>query len=390
MTAEAYHLRRLYWGSFALRFSLGIVGGLLMHFSAIPFLQDALYYEELGAGVARDWLSGRSSTWLEAASRQQHQPILLVTVIGCFYVLTLGVRAFPLLLAFCSALGAITPVLTFRIARQIGASPSAALLSGWLVAISPAFVFWGGSLYKEGLVLLILSLAMYHALRLQATWRPQSFLILSLCLAGLTALRFYLALIIAAVLCLGLLLGRAKGRKPGAVPAVVMRQAMVAMLFALIMAAICFAARVREVMPADFEGLLGKMQTSRDDLANTQSGYLPDADISTTQDAVRFIPLGLSYFLTVPLPWQTGSIRQNMAIPDTAVWLLLYPVILIGMARALRRNFQGSILLIAASVGLCLFYALWIANIGTAYRLRIQVWLWWAPFFGWGWETAIS
>ncbi len=387
MTAETYHLRRLYWWSFALRFSLGIVGWLLMRFTAIPFLQDALYYEELGAGVAHDWLNGRSSTWLEAVGPQQNQPVLLVAVIGCFYVLTFGVRALPLLLVFCSALGAFTPVLIFRIARQIGASPSAALRSGWLVAITPAFIFWSGSLYKEGLLLLILSLAIHHALRLQANWRTQSFLILSLCFAGLAALRLYLALIMAVAMGLCLLFGRAKKHMSRAELPVVIRQAMVAMLFVIIMTAVYFASRAREVMPADFEALLGQIQTSRDDLSHTQSGYLPDANVSTTQDAARFMPLGLAYFLTVPLPWQTGSIRQNMAIPDTAVWLLLYPVILIGMAQALRRNFQGSILLIVASVGLCLFYALLVANVGSAYRLRIQIWLLWAPFLGLGWEA---
>ena len=44
------------------------------------------------------------------------------------------------------------------------------------------------------------------------------------------------------------------------------------------------------------------------------------------------------------------------------------------------RNFQGTILLIVMSLAITLFYGLWIANIGTAYRMRVQVWLFWAIF----------
>src|SRR3972149_4969130 len=119
MTKEQRQLRRLYGWSFALRFSLGVGGWLLTQFAEIPLLQDALYYEEVGAGLAHDWLAGRSSTWLLTEGRLPHQPVLLVTFIGCFYVLTLGVRALPLLLAFYCAVTAFTPALTYRVARQI-------------------------------------------------------------------------------------------------------------------------------------------------------------------------------------------------------------------------------------------------------------------------------
>jgi len=384
---EQRHLRRLYCWSFALRFSLGVGGWLLTQFAEVPLLQDALYYEEVGASIARDWLSGRSSVWLETDGQRPHQPVLLVTFIGCFYVLTLGVRALPLLLAFYCAVTALTPPLTYRIAREIGAAPSASLLSAWLVAVCPAFVFWCGALYKEGLVLLVLNLGIYHAFRLQATWRARSFCVLALCLLGLSALRLYLAFLVALALCPALLLARDESGRPQAASRDLMMRPLVTAVFALVIVAVGLAVGVQRVLPSGLEHALYRIQISRDDLAHTASGYLPDATVHTTHDAARFLPLGVAHFLAVPLPWQTGSLRQNLAIPDTALWLLLYPVILLGMARALRRNFQGSVLLVATTVGLCLFYALLIGNVGAAYRLRTQVWLLWAPFVALGWEA---
>jgi hypothetical protein len=385
MIDEARQLRRLYWGSFALRFSLGIAGWLLMLFLEIPLLQDAQCYEEIGAGIAHDWLDGRSSEWLAHEGREPHQPVLMVTVIACFYVLTFGVRALPLLMAFYSAITAFTPLLTYRICRQIGGSQSAALISGWLVGVCPALVFWCGALYKEGLVLLVLNLAVHHALRLQAAWRPRSFLTLSVCLLSMVALRLYAALIMAVAIGLGLLLQRNKRFGQSAALRIPVRQPLVAMLFAVIAVALGLAVHVQQVIPKGVEDCLRLVQNSRDDLANAPSGYLPEADITTPQGAARFLPAGLTYFLTVPLPWQTGSLRQNLAIPDTTVWLLLYPLILIGMFRGLRNNFQASLLPIFVTLGFCLFYGLLVGNIGTAYRLRVQVWLLWAPFVGLGW-----
>jgi hypothetical protein len=117
------------------------------------------------------------------------------------------------------------------------------------------------------------------------------------------------------------------------------------------------------------------------------SGYLQEARIATHEEAVAYLPLGLFHFLTVPLPWQTGALRQNLIIPENAFWLLLYPLILIGIMRALRVNPSGTVFLLMMTVGMCLVYALVVANVGTAYRMRSQVWLLWAPFAAWGWDV---
>jgi hypothetical protein len=61
-------------------------------------------------------------------------------------------------------------------------------------------------------------------------------------------------------------------------------------------------------------------------------------------------------------------------------------LIFLGMRRGIRRHLQGTVLIVALALAISLFYGLYIGNIGTAYRMRIQVWLLAAPFVGWGWE----
>lgn len=381
-------MRRIYWWSFLLRAGAGLIGWALTISALIPLLQDALGYERLGTLVAQDWLAGRSSVWLDAAfnSSTGREAWLIVVFVAIIYWLMGGLQALPLLIIIYSAVTAFTPVLVYRIAQQLGASPRAARVGAWLVVVSPAFAFWSGALYKEGLILLFLTLGLYHALRLQEKLRLMSLFIIAVCLIALIGLRAYLGLLLSGVILIGLLLGRTTQPTRGAALVLLVRQALIIILFVAALAFVGFTGIAQRILPGDTETMLQQFQSSRGDLASYGSGYLRGTDISTPEQALAFLPMGIFYFITVPWPWDLGPIRQQLIIPEVAFWLALYPLLLVGMVRGLRRNFQGSIVLIAMSVALCVFYALLVGNIGTAYRVRIQVWVLWAVFAGWGLE----
>lgn len=385
---EKQELLRLYLWSFLVRFAVGTLGWFLTTEFALPFLQDALYYEYLGAQVANDWLAGHSSVWLDAVIKNPNtlEAWGMIVFIAAFYWIMGGIRAVPVLIAVYGLTTAFIPVLVYRIACQLGAAPRNARISAWLVAVSPAFAFWSGALYKEGLVLLLMLLAVYNVLLLQERVRPVSLLVLALSLGALFSLRSYLAVMTIGVAVAGLVLGRRTAVKPGAVAGTILRQVLIVVLFIGAMGLFGFTDTLQRVVPTDLSTVLRQIQLSRSDLATAGSGYLQDADISTLDKSLSFLPVGLFYFLTVPWPWDLGTLRQTLIIPETAFWILLYPLLLIGMVRGLRRNFQGSVLLVGLSITISIFYALLIGNVGTAYRLRVQVWVLWAVFAGWGWE----
>ena len=93
------------------------------------------------------------------------------------------------------------------------------------------------------------------------------------------------------------------------------------------------------------------------------------------------------YCLTVPFLWQLGAVRQNLIIPENVFWLGLYPLMVIGIRRALESNRPGTVFLLLMTAGMCVIYGLLAANVGTVYRMRSQVWLLWAPFAAWGWKV---
>jgi hypothetical protein len=383
---EARDLKRLYWQAFAIRFAAGLLGWFLTFVVGLPFLEDANFYENLGAGVAEDWLAGRSNLWLDDAIAQQRSGWLMVAAVGVAYTIMGGIRFLPGLIAVFCLISSWTPVLTYRIARQLGQQPATARVGARLVAFSPAFAFWSGALYKDGLIVLALNLLVYHALLLQRNLRVRSILVVCGCLVALLGLRFYIAMIVGVVLAGGLLLGRPGRTSLERSCGVVFRQVTILTLVALALVVIGFDDSVLEQLPTSTEAALDRIDNSRRDLAWYSSRYLADANVRTPERALAFLPLGTAYFLTVPHPWQLGSLRQDLVIPETLFWLCLYPLIFVGIRRGLRRHFQGTVLVTALALAISLFYGLYMGNIGTAYRMRMQVWLLAAPFVGWGWE----
>jgi hypothetical protein len=167
-----------------------------------------------------------------------------------------------------------------------------------------------------------------------------------------------------------------------------MRQFSILAVFIVILAGFGLTDRVRRVIPDDADQAVQLIGESRlGSSLEGASGFNHSAKFTNTAEASKFLPVGLAYFLFAPAPWQFGHLRQNFAIPETVFWVGLYPFVFWGMLRGLRRNFQGSVLLLVPAAILTVFYALYAGNIGTLYRMRVQVWLMLSIFAGWGWEA---
>ena len=384
---ERSTLWKIYWVAFAMRVVAGLFAYIATEYAGMLVLEDALYYEEMGYTVAKEWLAGQSPDLSDLLGPAGSMAAVLIVLVGVIYYLLQGLRAVPLLLMFYSAITALVPVYTYRLTRELGVSSSGAKLAAWLIALSPGFAFWSGSLHKEGLTLLILNVVTYHTLRLQRGWRVPSFLLVAVGVSALWGLRYYLAILMGGVVTLGLLWARERGGRSDLLP-VVVRQAAIVAAFVMLMFSVGFVEQSESVLVENDSGVVLQLDRNRQWMANAaQSGFLRDVRFSTPADVVEFFPVGLFHFLFVPFPWQFGSFRQNAIIPETLFWVLLYPLMALGMVRGLRVNRPGTMVLLVASAGMCVVYSLLAGNIGTAYRMRSQVWLLWAPFAAWGWQV---
>jgi hypothetical protein len=119
---------------------------------------------------------------------------------------------------------------------------------------------------------------------------------------------------------------------------------------------------------------LERVQITRDDQATWgRSGFGQEHDVSTPTGALTALPTGLVYLLFAPFPWAISGIRQALVLPETLMWYALMPAFVRGLSFALSRKLRAVLPIVVFAVSLTLAYALMQGNVGTAYRQRTQV-----------------
>jgi len=121
------------------------------------------------------------------------------------------------------------------------------------------------------------------------------------------------------------------------------------------------------------ESSLESLDQLRHQLAIGGSAYHGAVDVSGPGGALRFLPIGLVYFLLAPAPWQLFNARQLLTLPEMLVWYALLPQVVMGFAIAMRRRFSAALPIATFALFVTLSYALVEGNLGTAYRHRAQV-----------------
>ncbi len=210
---DATNEKSIYWLSFSLRCALGFLAWWISWYTDFSLVEDAVTYENLGRRIALEWMAAGTSLTLQSLMASSRQAWGMVFVLAVISFVLRGARALPVIIVLFNLITARTPVFIYRISRQLGQTDHGALHATRLVVFSPVFAFWGGALYKEGLVFLVLAIITYHVLVLQEGVRGRSILMVVLGVAALSSLRFYLAILLLPSIILGVLLARrSKGR----------------------------------------------------------------------------------------------------------------------------------------------------------------------------------
>src|SRR5205085_7381418 len=115
-------------------------------------------------------------------------------------------------------------------------------------------------------------------------------------------------------------------------------------------------------------------QRSRLDLTQrAESGFGKDVDVSTTAGALSAVPLGLVYLLFAPFPWQVANLRQSITLPEMLLWWSLFPLLILGLWFTLKYRLRQALPILLFTTMLTLAYSVFQGNVGTAYRQRAQI-----------------
>ena len=266
-----------------------------------------------------------------------------------------------------SVIGAATAVVVFLCAQEVFNNLRVARVAGIAVAFFPSLVLWSSQGLKDGPVVFFLALAILATLKLGKKLSLKYMALLVFSLFSLLSFRFYVFYMIAMAIAGAFIIGMQPVSAKGFV-----RQFIVIVVVGLALTYLGVT-RYANMQIGRFANL-ERIQISRADASSSaNSGFLADVDVSTTEGALSTIPLGLIYLLFAPFPWQLASLRQSITLPEMVIWWASFPLLILGLWFSIRYRLRQISPILIFTVMLSLAYSVFQGNVGTAYRQRAQL-----------------
>jgi hypothetical protein len=361
-------------GSFLLRLFVAglivriVVGTAIFVFRGQDFFGgDALTYDFFGAAQLQGWFGDKYSQALANQFVQSGEGSgwgMVYVVAAVYGLIGRNMLAVQLM---NSVFGAATAVVIYLCAHQVFKNLRVARIAGIAVAFYPSLVLWSAQGLKDGPIVFLLAMAILCTLKLGEKLSMKYIVVLVCALLGLIALRFYVFYMISVAIAGAFVIGMQQ----------VTAKSFVRQFTAIILVGLALTyIGVTRSATASFEryGNLQTLQRSRLDLARSaESGFGRDVDVSSTSGAISTIPMGMLYLLFAPFPWQITSLRQSITLPEMVVWWASFPLLVLGLWFAIKYRLRMISPILIFTVMLTLAYSVFQGNVGTAYRQRAQL-----------------
>jgi 4-amino-4-deoxy-L-arabinose transferase-like glycosyltransferase len=371
--AERRFLVRLYVGTVFLRHALAVALNVFAANSgfAATFWGDSSQYDTAGSQLALKW-----------AGEPVVDPRLASAISGYGWVYFVATVYFVvgrnqlMVQLLNGVIGSVTALVIYAIAKDLF-DERVARWSGLFMAFFPQMVFWSAGMYKDPAVLFLIAVSMYAVLGLRRRFTAPLLLLLLTAILLLMALRFYIGYFVIAAAAGTFLFSQRRGLFGNLL--------VYGLLVAALGAAMRFVVREESIAQQASYMTLERLQITREDQARWgQSGFGHEYDVSTPSGALQALPVGMTYLLFAPFPWAVTSVRQILTLPETLVWYALMPAFVRGLRHAVRHRFREVLPVLAFTTSLTCAYALMQGNVGTAYRQRTQVTMFFFVFMGVG------
>jgi 4-amino-4-deoxy-L-arabinose transferase-like glycosyltransferase len=326
---------------------------------------DANTYDLFGKSLLQSWYgdvyhAARYAGFIKSGAGAWG---MLYVVAGVYAVIGENLYAIQLINA---SVGAATAIVVYYVAQTLFSNVRVSRLAAFLVAFFPSLILWSSQALKDGLIILALALAILATLRLMEKITVVYVLVLTLCLLGLLSLRFYIFYMMVAAVIGSFVIGMKAMNA----------QSFIQRFFAIGLMGIAFTwFGVLRYAGTQFSRYadLKTIQMSRTDQANAGSGFGKDVDVGTTEGALTAIPIGLVYLLFAPFPWDMATLRQSITLPEMLIWWTAFPLLVLGLWFALKHRLRQVAPIVIFTTMLTIAYSVFQGNVGTAYRQRSQL-----------------
>ena len=213
----------------------------------------------------------------------------------------------------------------------------------------------------------LLTVSMLATLKLGNRFSFKYLTALAVSLCCLITLRFYVFYIVALAVTAAFVLGRRR-----LTPQSFVRQFVIMVVIGLALA--YFGVSHYATQQYEAYGNFDQLQRMRLDASQSAvSGFGRDVDVSSTSGALNTIPLGFAYLMLAPFPWQLASLRQMITLPEMIIWWLSIPLLVLGLWFTIKHRLREVAPILIFTTLLTLTYSILMGNVGTAYRQRAQL-----------------
>jgi hypothetical protein len=264
-------------------------------------------------------------------------------------------------------IGAASAPLAYLISIEIFPNKRIARICALMSAFFPSLVLWSCQGLKDGPIIFLLTVSMLATLKLGERFSIKYVSALVLALVSLLTLRFYVFYIVVIAVTAAFILGRRQLTAQSFA-----RQMVIIILIGLGLGYF----GVSRYAEQQFEtfGRADELQRMRLDASQSAaSGFGEDLDVSTVSGALSTIPLGLTYLLLAPFPWQLASLRQAITLPEMIIWWASIPFLVLGLWFTIKHRLREIAPIVIFTSLLTLTYSIMQGNVGTAYRQRAQL-----------------
>jgi hypothetical protein len=235
-----------------------------------------------------------------------------------------------------------------------------------LVGFVPSMILWNSITLKDTLTTFLIILTLYSCVRLKDKVSLVNLLLTLLPVIAIQPIRFYMLYFLGIAVVVSLFFERGTKLITG-----VPKSLLVGGLVVVMIMIVGITSGAEE--GASFLDL-ERVNQFRHGMADTaNSGFAADVDISTPLGALAFLPIGVTYLLLAPFPWQYGTLRSLFAAPETIMWWFMFPAMITGLRFTLKKRFAAVSPIILFSFALIPGYALMHGNVGSAFRQRAQI-----------------
>jgi len=326
---------------------------------------DANTYDIFGQSLVESWHGNAYHTAKYEGFVQSGASAwgMLYLVAGVYELIGANKLAIQLINA---SVGAATAVVVFYAAQTLFSNQRVSKVAALLVAFFPSLILWSSQGLKDAVIILALALSILATLRLMEQVTAGYVVVLIVSLLALLSLRFYIFYMMSAAVAGSFIIGM----KTLSAQSFVQRFIAVG---AIGLAFTWFGVLQYAGKQFDQYANLKAIQTSREDQAGAGSGFAKDVDVGTTEGALTAIPIGILYLMFAPFPWQFATLRQTITLPEMIVWWLAFPLLVLGLWYSIKHRLRQVSPIIIFTTMLTLAYSLFQGNVGTAYRQRSQL-----------------